>query len=472
MRPRAIVQGAWVLTMSPRGDLLRDGAVAIGFDGAIMAVDDAATLRARWPDVEVAGDGNGIVMPGMVNAHTHLTECLIPGMGEDCVLWEWFERVVGPCARVTTREDLVTGTRLKAAEMLLSGITTVNDMSCHRNPGSLASLGAVDGLAQMGMRGVVSFGAEDVYPGAAPVSAYMDEHEALADRCGSEPLIGFRAGVGTVLGVTDELFRETIRACREHGWAVHTHLAEVREELTESRIRWGMSTIQHSGRSGLLDFGVIAGHCIWCAEADITLLASKHVAVAHNPVANMILASGVCPVPRLRREGVAVGLGTDGAASNDNQDMFGVLKTAALLQKVHALDPHALSAPEVMRMATIEGARALGLDALIGSLEPGKRADVVLLDGDTPELATIHDPFQQVVYCATARCVSDVWVDGERRVREGRVEGHAMADLAGAARLQGTDLVIRAGLGAESALAGPGRVGIERGGDLTPGRGE
>jgi cytosine/adenosine deaminase-related metal-dependent hydrolase len=379
-------------------------------------------------------------------------------MGEDCLLWEWFERVVGPAAAVTTREDMVVGTRLKAAEMLLSGITTVNDMTCHRNLGSLASLGAVDGLAEMGMRGVVAFGAEDVYPGAPGADAFMAEHEALADRCAAEPLIGFRAGVGTVLGVTDELHARTVEACRANGWAVHTHLAEVREELTESRTRWGASTIQHAGRTGLLDVPVIAGHCIWCAEDDIGLLASREVAVAHNPVANMILASGVCPVGRLRREGVAVGLGTDGAASNDNQDMFGVLKAAALLQKVHALDPHALSARDVVRMATLEGARALGLDGEVGSLEPGKRADLVLLDGDTPELATIHDPFQQVVYCATARCVSDVWVEGHRLVRDGRLAGGDVAALARAAREQGADLVRRAGLGGESVLAGLGRV--------------
>ena len=191
---RTLVRGAWVLAMAPSAELVRDGSVAIGRDGGIVAVAPHDQLAARWPDIEVVGDGEGIVMPGLVNAHTHLTEALIPGMGEDCLLWEWFERVVGPCALVTTREDMLVGTRLKAAEMLMSGITTVNDMSCHRNLGSLASLGAVDGLAEMGMRGVVSFGAEDVYPGAPGPSAFMAEHEALADRCSAEPLIGFRCG--------------------------------------------------------------------------------------------------------------------------------------------------------------------------------------------------------------------------------------------------------------------------------------
>ncbi len=447
----ALVRGAFVLTVREGEPPLRDGAVAIGAGGEIAAVGPFAELAARDPGVEVVGDGNGVVLPGFVNAHTHLTECLIPGMGETMALWEWFERIVGPAESVLTREDVRVGTRLKAAEMLLSGITCVNDMSCHRNLGSLASLGAADGLEELGLRGVCSFGAEDVYPGAPGPDAFLAEQEALADRASGSPLLSFRAGVGTVLGMSDELFRRTVAACDEHGWGVHTHLAEVREELTEGQLRFGASTIEHAARERLLDRPVIAGHCIWCGEGDIGLLAAKHVAVAHNPVANMILGSGVCPVARLRREGVAVGLGTDGAASNDNQDMFGVLKTAGLLHKVHALDPRAITARDVLELATREGARGLGLDGSVGTLEPGKRADVVLLDGDTPELATIHDPYQQVVYCATARCVSDVWVDGVRRVEAGALAGQDVQALAREARELGADLARRAGLAGHSA---------------------
>jgi cytosine/adenosine deaminase-related metal-dependent hydrolase len=176
------------------------------------------------------------------------------------------------------------------------------------------------------------------------------------------------------------------------------------------------------------------------------------------------------PMARLRREGLRIGLGTDGAASNDNQDYFGVLKTTGLLHKVAALRADAITGREVLRMATIEGARALGLDAAIGSLEPGKRADLTLLDGNTPELATIHDPWQQVVYCATARCVSHVWVDGQARVRDGRLVGHEVRELAAAARELGADLARRAGLGAESVYAGPGRLddaALPSGGPLT-----
>jgi cytosine/adenosine deaminase-related metal-dependent hydrolase len=443
--------------MSGDGDPIKDGAVLME-GGAIAAVGEFEAVRAAHPDADVVGDGNGVVMPGMVNAHTHLTECLIPGMGEDAVLFEWFERIVNPVGRVIDREEVALGTRLKSVEMLRSGITTVNDMSCHRNLGSLATLGAVDGLAWAGMRGIVSFGAEDMYEDAPVPAEFMAEHEALADRAADEALIGFRCGVGTVLGISDALFEQTIDACRINGWAVHTHLSEVREELTEARLRYGATTIEHAGRTGLLESETIAAHCIWCTERDIGLLSKHDVTVAHNPVANMLLGNGVCPVPRLRREGITIGLGTDGAASNDNQDMFGVIKTAGLLHKVNTMDPTIIDARTILAMATIEGARALGLEREVGSLEPGKRADVLLLDGNTPELATIHDPWQQVVYCATARCVSDVWVDGRHRVSGGEVVGVDVPALAVEAREAGADLVRRAGMDGESVYAGRGRA--------------
>ncbi|MCB0830886.1 MAG: amidohydrolase family protein, partial [Solirubrobacterales bacterium] len=176
-----IVRGAWALTMGP-GGAIREGAVAFDGDGRITAVGKAVELAAADPGATVVGDGNGIVLPGFVNAHTHLTEGLITGMGETAVLWEWFERVVNPSGINITRDQVELGTRLKAVEMLESGITTVNDMCCHRNIGSLASLGAVDGLSAMGMRGVVCFGAEDMYDGAPAADEFMAEHEALADR--------------------------------------------------------------------------------------------------------------------------------------------------------------------------------------------------------------------------------------------------------------------------------------------------
>jgi 5-methylthioadenosine/S-adenosylhomocysteine deaminase len=449
-RQVTVVRGGHVLTMSPDGDL-PGGAVAFA-DGEILVVGPFDEVIGRFPEAEVVGDAWGVVLPGLVNAHTHLSEALLPGMGEDLTLFEWLNRIVVPAGRHLTREVARVGSMLKGAELLLSGVTTVNDMFCHTNIGSLASLGAVDGLEAMGLRGVVAFGADDI-PDSHPLTVFFDEHEALAKRCADTRLVGFRLGVGTVLSQSDELLAASAKAAAAHGWAVHTHLAEVREELVQARLRWGRSTVERAAEVGLLEVPVLAAHCVWVDEAEIRLLADAGVAVVHNPVANMILASGVCPVPALRRAGIPVGLGTDGAASNDSQNMLEAVKAAALLQKVARLDPRALTAGDVLAMATIEGARALGLDALVGSLEPGKRADVVRLGGDRPGLANVHNAFQQVVYCASPADVADVWVDGERRVASGRLVGHDLTVLVQASRPLAAELVTRASLGAYSRLA-------------------
>jgi len=320
--------------------------------------------------------------------------------------------------------------------------------------GSLASLGAVEGLEAMGLRGLVAFGAEDALD-PQPVAAFLDEHQALAERCAATDLVGFRLGVGTLLGQSDELLAASAAEARRHGWAVHTHLAEVREEVVQARLRWGGTSAERAARVGLLEVPLLAAHCIWLREAEIAALAAAGVSAVHNPVANMILGSGVCPVPALRQAGIPVGIGTDGAASNDSQNMLEAVKAAALLQKVARLDPAAMTAGDVLAMATVEGAAALGLDGLVGSLEPGKRADLVRLRADRPGLANVHDPRQQVVYCASPADVADVWVDGRRRVADGALVDHDLGALVEASRPLAAELVTRAGLGGLSRLAGP-----------------
>jgi 5-methylthioadenosine/S-adenosylhomocysteine deaminase len=448
--PPTVVRGGHVLTMGPAGDIA-GGAVAFA-GGEILAAGEFEEVARRFPGAEVVGDDLGVVLPGLVNAHTHLSEALIPGMGEDLTLFEWGARLVTPAGRHLTREMARVGAMLKGAELLLGGVTTVNDMFCHTNLGSLASLGVVDGLEAMGLRGVVCFGAEDAFD-PHPVAGFLDEHQALATRCGSSRLVGFRLGVGTLLGQSDELLAASARAASEHGWAVHTHLAEVREELVQARLRWGRSAVERAADVGLLDVPVLAAHCVWVSQAEIAALAAAGVAAVHNPVANMILASGVCPVPALRAAGITVGLGTDGPASNDSQNMLEAVKAAALLQKVARLDARALTAGDVLAMATVEGARALGLEDQVGSLQPGRRADLVRLRGDRPGLANVHDPRQQVVYCASPADVADVWVDGVRRVAEGRLGGHDLAALVEASHPLAAELVTRADLGKFSRLA-------------------
>lgn len=447
-RHEVLVRAAWALTQGPAGDV-PDAGVLVR-EGRIVAVGAFAALRAAHPEVDVVGDGTGVLLPGFVNAHTHLSEALATGMGSELTLFEWGERVVGPLGTALTVTDAREGTRLRAIELLLSGVTTVNDMFVHANPDEWASLGVVEGLASVGLRGVVSFGAEDVaVPGRpwADVGRVLAEQVALADAAAAAELVEFRYGVGTLLGQSDELLEAGVALCRERGWAVHTHLAEVREELVAAAQRWGRRTVQHAEHIGLLDVPVIAGHGIWLTERDVAALAGHGTAIAHNPVANMILGSGVCPVPRLRSAGIAVGIGTDGAASNDSQDMLQAVKLAALLQKVHHLDPAVMDAATVLRMATIDGARALGLDHLIGSIEAGKRADLVLLQ-DTVDVAMLHDVAGQVVYGASPRSVADVWVDGRRLVADHVCTVVDEAEQVAACRVLADGLARRSGLAA------------------------
>jgi 5-methylthioadenosine/S-adenosylhomocysteine deaminase len=458
-----IARAGHVLTMGPAGDI-RDGAVAIdAVSGLIREVADYATVRAAFPEAATVGGERDILVPGFINAHDHLSEGLISGIGETMNLYEWQERLIRPVGPVLNREMARAGALVKAVEMIRSGITMVNDMFVHANPGSFASLGVVDGLEEIGLGGVICFGAHD-RPDPLPVPALLEEHEALSARTEQTTNIGFRLGIATIHSQTGELFDQSIALAAAHGWKVHTHLAEVREEITEARLTYGTNTLGRGIAAGLLDLDVIFAHCIWVNEPDISLLVRHRASVAHNPLANMILGSGTCPVPRLRAAGIPVALGTDGAASNDSHDMLQVMKCASLVQKLEHLDPMALTARDVLAMATIEGARALRLDDRLGSLEAGKQADVVRLAGDGARLAYVHDPYQQLVFCAGPGDVADVWIAGRHVLADRTLTTLDERQVVAEAGRLAAELARRADLGELSALSdinqesGRGRV--------------
>jgi 5-methylthioadenosine/S-adenosylhomocysteine deaminase len=450
--PVTLARAGHVLTMGPAGDIA-DGAVAFSqADGLIRAVGRYSTVRAAFPQAVAVGDGRDILVPGFINAHDHLSEGLISGIGETMNLYEWQEHLIRPVGPHLTREMAWAGALLKGAEMIRSGITTVNDMFVHANPGSLASLGVVDGLAEIGLGGVICFGAHDM-PDLLPLLALLEEHEALCDRISQADNLGFRLGIATIHSQTHELFDASVKLAARRGWKVHTHLAEVREEITEARLAYGTNTLGRGVSAGLLDLDVIFAHCIWVSEPDISVLTRRRSTVAHNPLANMILASGVCPVPRLRAAGIPVALGTDGAGSNDSHDMLQVMKCASLVQKLHHLDPLALTARDVLTMATIEGARALRLEDRVGSLEAGKQADLVRFAGDGVRLAYVHDPYQQLVFCAGPGDVADVWVAGRRVLADRELTTVDETEVVSQARRLSTELIRQAGLYHLSAMA-------------------
>ncbi|MEX1134559.1 MAG: amidohydrolase family protein, partial [Acidimicrobiia bacterium] len=222
----------------------------------------------------------------------------------------------------------------------------------------------------------------------------------------------FRVGIAALGAQSDKLYSESLRLAGD-GVGSHIHLQEVREEVTAIRLRHGSTPIEHCARTGLFHSPTIAAHCVWVSGDDLRVLAEHNVGVAHNPVSNMILASGVCPVPELINEGVAVGIGVDGAASNDRQDMIEAMKATSLIQRVSRLQATSLSARDVFEMATIGGARALEIDDDLGSLEPGKLADIVVFDGNSLALANVHDPLASIVFVAGVSEVKQVWVGGE-----------------------------------------------------------
>ncbi len=441
-----LIRGGYILT-SAEPEMVRDGAVRI-VGTAIEEVGPWSDLRQRFPDCPVFGGRNAIITPGFINTHGHFSEGLTTGIAEDYTLWEWVEAVIGPVAPHHDAEIAYVETLMAGIQMLRSGITLANDMFVCDPAEDPVTPGVVRALDDLGLRGVVSFGASDKR--GAAVGAIMEEHAALQEAAEASQLSRFRTGVALLGAQSAELFEASLALASDYG--SHIHLHEVREEVTAVRSATGRSPIAECAHLGLFDSPTLAAHCVWVDNDDSDILSDYGVGVAHNPVSNMILASGVCPVPDLRRRGISVGIGVDGPASNDSQNMLEAIKLAVLLQRAKHLQATALSARDALAMATIEGARTLCLDSELGSLEPGKQADLVVFDGDTPTLANIHDPFQAVVYCAGPREVAEVWVAGSRSVADGEVVNVDPAEVAERSRPLARKLVKAAGIGHHSLL--------------------
>lgn len=437
-----LVRGRHVLT-SGEPSWIEHGAVRV--DGSTVSeVGLWEDLRQRYPRADVVGGPHDIVTPGFVNTHGHFSESLITGIAKQHTLWEWIGDLIAPAAAHFNREMAHVGTLLGGVQMVQTGITTTNDMFvCDPHESEGITPGVVDALDDLGLRGVVSLGAGDIR--GASIPAIMREHEALIDAAEASDLVTFRVGIAGLGAQSDALFAESVRLAKETGGS-HVHLQEIREEVTAIRVRHGVTPVEHCARTGLFEAPTIAAHCVWVDANDRRLLADHGVGVAHNPVSNMILASGVCPVSELRDLGIAVGIGVDGPASNDRQDMLEAIKMVPLLQRVSKLQATALSARDAFAMATIEGAASLGMQNEIGSLEPGKWADIVVFDGEGAALANVHDPFESVVYIAGPRDVKEVLVAGRHVVAGGAVVSVDVDEIVERSRPLSRRLIERASL--------------------------
>jgi 5-methylthioadenosine/S-adenosylhomocysteine deaminase len=419
-----IIHNGTVVTVDPGCTVIEQGAVAVR-DGQIMKVWAPPPDQAPLWAAETVDARGGIIMPGLVNTHTHLPMTLFRGLADDLPLREWLDDHIFPAeAAHINAESARLGARLACAEMLLGGTTTCCD-------GYFLVDQFFDAVASSGLRaimgqGVIDFPAPGVPDPSFNVAAACEFAEKRkTDGALLQPSIFCHS----IYTCSDRTLLAAKQAAERADVLFQIHVAETRSERDQIMEAHGCSPVRYLDRLGLLNERTLLVHAVWVDDEDIEIIARNQARVVHCPESNMKLASGVAPVPDFLRAGITVGLGTDGCASNNDLDLWGEMDTAAKLHKMHRLDPTVMDATAVVRMATIEGAHALGLDRSIGSLEPGKRADLIVVDLRQPHMTPLYHPASHLVYAARAGDVHHVMVDGRWVVREKRLLTVDLGDL-------------------------------------------
>ncbi len=423
-----LVLGGTVLTLEPGSSPIKNGAVAVA-GGKIVAVGPADELLEYAPTGEVVNGSDCLILPGFVNTHSHLAMTLLRGIADDLPLKAWLEDNIWPAEKQhMSRGTVRLGTLLAVAEQLLAGVTTTTDMYFFGD-----EVAAV--LERAGMRGVV---AESLIDFATPRCATTDEMIAkqldLIERYRYHPLITPSVAAHAPYSVSAANLVREAELAEEHGVPLQIHLAETRWEVDEILSRKGVSPVRYLADLGVLSERTVAAHCVHLSEDDIELLAEFEVGVAHNPASNLKLASGVAPVPRLVERGVKVGLGTDGAASNNTLDLLRDAQLAALIHKGVSGNPRVLPARTLLEMLTIGGARVLGLDDRIGTLSPGKEADLICVDVSGVHATPLYDPYSHVINAARSSDVRHVMIGGRTVVRDRQLETLDLAHIQGQVR--------------------------------------
>lgn len=446
-----LLAGGTVVTMDPDRTVLTDGAVLVEGEH-ITAVGDRRRLLDGNPQTEVIDCGDRLVLPGLVNTHTHLFQTLLKGLGDDLPLKDWFDRMTGPSAAALTPDDVRAAARHGAVEAIRSGTTTVADfMYVHPVPGLTREI--VDGLRDVGVRGVVGRGymtaGADIGVPTELVESIDDALEDASALIRATNNIDGLIQVGLAPAMIWTVDEATLRATREvaddTGALIMMHVSETDFEIDFAAKHYGVGDVQVLEHTGLLGPDLLAVHCVKCAEPEIDLLARHDAKVSHNPCSNLYLASGIPPVPAMLGAGMAVGLASDGPASNNNQNMVQALKFAALAQKGHHLDATIITAETVLEMGTLYGAQALGLGDRIGSIEAGKLADIAVFDLDNAFVTPLHNPISALVYAATGTEASTVLINGKIVLRGGQLTTVDEGEVRHAATLAARQVTARAG---------------------------
>jgi 5-methylthioadenosine/S-adenosylhomocysteine deaminase len=407
-----LITDGLVLTLNENNQRFQSGAVAIR-DSDIVAVGPADAIRARYRAAKTLSVPNCVVMPGLINGHTHAAMTLFRGLADDLPLMEWLQNHIFPAEQKLNPDWVYWGSLLACAEMILSGTTTFCDMYLFEDK-------VAEAAKYAGVRALVG---EVLYDFPSPhygdIANGLRFTEELIQQWRGDPLVHIAIEPHAVYTCSPQLLQQCHDMASRHEVPVIIHLSENLAEVEEVMGRYGVRPVAHLERLGMLGPGLIADHCVALDDDDIDLLAARNVHVVHNPESNMKLASGVAPVPRLLAGGVNVALCTDGCASNNNLDMLGEMDCCAKLHKAASLDPTVLAAHQVLTMATRNGAKALGWGAQLGRLAPGMLADCIVIDFDKPHLTPCYEPVSHLVYVARGADVRHSVIHG-RLVMEDR----------------------------------------------------
>jgi 5-methylthioadenosine/S-adenosylhomocysteine deaminase len=417
MKPKStdiLILNGTILTMDNDQTILKDGGLAIAED-RITAIGPAAEF-SEWRASQVIDVGGGIIMPGLINTHTHAAMTCFRGLADDLQLMSWLNDHIFPAEAKLDEQKVYSATLLACAEMIMSGTTCFCDMYLFEDAVAHAA-------GDAGMRAVVG---EVLYdfdsPNYGPIAQGFKYTRKLVDTWQHHPRVSIAVEPHSAYLCAPELLQEAFDLAQDFKLPLVIHLAESESEVAQVKERFDRTPVQHLAELGLLAPNVVACHCVELTEKDITLLKRYDVKVAHNAESNMKLASGVAPIPKLLDEGICVGLGTDGCASNNNLDLFLEMDTVAKLHKAKTLDPTVMDAQTVLKMATLRGAQVLGLESHIGSLETGKKADLIIVDTARPHLTPMYNPVSHMVYAAQGSDVTTVIIEGAIVMEDGQLK--------------------------------------------------
>ena len=426
-----LIKNGTILTMDTQNAIIKDGVLGIKGDTiSYIGSGDGKEFQVK----RIIDAKGGLILPGLINGHTHAAMTLFRGLADDLPLMEWLNNYIFPAESRMDADFVYSGTLLACAEMIMSGTTTFCDMYLFEDEVARAA-------KEAGMRSLVG---EVLYdfdsPNYGPMENGLKYTEDLINKWQGDPLVSIAVEPHSLFTCSPELLSRCNELALKYNVPLIIHVAETISEIDEVKKRYGKGPVEHLKSLGLLGPQLIADHCVHLGEEDIKMFAENDVKAIHNPESNMKLASGIAPVPDMLKSNVTVGLGTDGCASNNNLDLFAEMDMAAKLHKINTMDTTVMDAVTVMRMATIEGAKALGMGEITGSLEKGKKADVIILDTKKPHLTPMYNPFSHLVYSARGNDVTHCIINGQLLMEDRKLLGIDLYGIMEKARQKSEDV--------------------------------